>query len=163
MRYRVLSAMTTMANLLLTQDCHRPFLSDCAGNEMSGPPGQSWSWENLIYLADFLWASNQRQVSLGGGEPTLHPECVDFILYLLHRGFEVTVFTDGVVSSPRLEEFRRHLTQAPTERLTWVCNLQDPGSDPDFAASNPTTPPFSLCHGTMALTDADRPSSSRRI
>ena len=97
---------------------------------MSGLPDQSWSWENLIYLADFLWASNQRQVSLGGGEPTLHPECVDFILYLLHRGFEVTVFTDGVVSSPRLEEFRRHLTEAPTDRLIWVCNLQDPVQTP---------------------------------
>jgi hypothetical protein len=118
--------MTTMANLLLTQDCRPPLLSDCAGNGMSGTPGQSWSWENLVYLADFLWASNQRQVSFGGGEPTLHPECVDFILYLLHRGFDVTVFTAGMVSSPRLEEFRRHLTGAPTERLTWVCNLQDP-------------------------------------
>jgi hypothetical protein len=97
---------------------------------VSGPPGQSWSWENLVYLADFLWASSQRQVSFGGGEPTLHPECVDFILYLLHRGFDVTVFTDGLVSSPRLEELRRHLTGAPTARLTWMCNLQDPVATP---------------------------------
>jgi hypothetical protein len=97
---------------------------------MSGLPGRSWSWENLIYLADFLWASNQRQISLGGGEPTLDPECVDFILYLLYRGFQVTVFTHGVVSSPRLEEFRRHLLEAPTQQLTWVCNLQDPVQTP---------------------------------
>lgn len=119
-----------MANLLLTPDCHRPFLSSCAGNGLSSPLGQSWTWENLIYLADFLWASNQRQVSLGGGEPTGHPECLDFILYLLHRGFDVTVFTAGVVSSRRLEEFRRHLAGAPTQRLTWVCNLQDPVQTP---------------------------------
>ena len=94
MRYRVPSEMTTMATLLLTPDCDRPFPS-ALRRERGCPalPGQSWSWENLIYLADFLWASNQRQVSLGGGEPTLHPECVDFILYLLQRGFEVTVFT----------------------------------------------------------------------
>lgn len=120
--------MTTMATLLLTPDCDRPF--PFAGNEISTAPGRSWSWENLIYLADFLRASGQRQVSLGGGEPALHPECLDFILYLLQRGFEVTVFTAGVISAPRLEEFRRHLTGAPTERLTWVCNLRDPVQTP---------------------------------
>jgi hypothetical protein len=130
MRSRLPSEMTTMATLLLTPDCDRPFPSPFAANEVSTPPDRSWTWENLIYLGDFLWASNQRQVSLGGGEPTLHPECLDFILYLLQRGFEVTVFTDGVVSSPRLEEFRRHLTGAPPERLTWVCNLRDPVQTP---------------------------------
>ena len=79
---------------------------------MSGPTGgQSLSWENLIYLADFLRASGQRQVSLVGGEPTRHPQCVDFILYLLDRGFDVTLCTDGILSPSRLEEFRHHLTE----------------------------------------------------
>ena len=98
---------------------------------MAGPTGgQSLSWENLIYIADFLRASGQRRVSLLGGEPTLHPQCVDFILYLIDRGFDVTVFTNGILSPSRLEEFRCHLAEVPIERLDLVCNLNDPVQTP---------------------------------
>lgn len=98
---------------------------------MSGSPGDSlMSWENLIYIADFLQASGERQVSLLGGEPTLHPECVDFILYLLARNFQVMVFTNGALSPTRLEEFKRHLTKVNIERLTFTCNLNDPVQTP---------------------------------
>jgi hypothetical protein len=107
----------------------RPGLS--AGNELSGHAGgQALSWENLIYIADFLRASGQRQVSLSGREPTLHPECVDFILYLLERGFDVTVSTDGLLSPSRLEEFRLYLAGAPIARLNVVCNFHDPVQAP---------------------------------
>ena len=120
-----------MANLLLTSSCNRSRPSGFAGNETSGPTGgQLLSWENLIYMADFLWASGQRQVSLGGGEPTRHPQCVDFILYLLDRGFDVTLCTDGILSPSRLEEFRHHLAEVPIERLHLVCNLHDPVQPP---------------------------------
>ena len=108
-----------MANLLLTSPGN--FFQPCsiALTEVSGPGGgPSLSWENLIYLADFLLASGQRQVSLLDGGPTMHPQCVDFILYLLDRGFDVTLFTDGILSPSRLEEFRGHLTEAPIERFT---------------------------------------------
>ena len=120
-----------MANILLTSSCNRSRPSGFAGNETSGPTGgQSLSWENLIYIADFLRASGQRQVSLGGGEPTMHPQCVDFILYLLDRGFDVTLCTDGILSPSRLEEFRHHLAEVPIERLHLVCNLHDPVQSP---------------------------------
>jgi organic radical activating enzyme len=83
------------------------------------------SWENLIYIADFLKVSGQRHVSLPGGEPTIHPDCVDFILYLLQRDFDVTVFTNGMLSPSRLEEFEHHLAEVRTDRLNFVCNLND--------------------------------------
>jgi MoaA/NifB/PqqE/SkfB family radical SAM enzyme len=92
--------------------------------------GAFLSWENLVYVADFLMASGERHVSLLGGEPTLHPECVDYILYLLERDFEVTVFTNGILSPGRLEEFRRHLTEVYFGRLNLVCNLNDPVQTP---------------------------------
>jgi hypothetical protein len=120
-----------MANLLLTSSCNRSRPSGFAGDETSGPTGgQLLSWENLIYIADFLRASGRRQVSLLGGEPTMHPECVDFILYLLERGFDVTVATDGLLSPSRLEKFRFYLAGAPIERLNFVCNLHDPVQPP---------------------------------
>jgi hypothetical protein len=116
-----------MANLPLTSpiNCLQPCSVALTG--VSGPPGgSSLSWENLIYLADFLLSSSQRQVSLVGGEPAMHPQCVDFILYLLDRGFDVTLRTDGIMSPSRLEGFRGHLAQAPMERFKVICNLPDP-------------------------------------
>lgn len=116
-----------MANILLTTRCNRSCPYCFAKREMSGaPPDSLMTWENLIYIADFLKSSGQRSVSLLGGEPTLHPECADFILYLLERGFNVTVFTNGIVSPLRLDEFERHLVNVNVDRLTFVCNLNDP-------------------------------------
>lgn len=120
-----------MVNLLLISSGTPSRPSGLAGNETSGPTGgQLLSWENLIYVADFLRASGQWQVSLGGGEPTRHPQCVDFILYLLDRGFDVTLCTDGLLRPSRLEEFRYHLAGVPIERLHLVCNLHDPVQPP---------------------------------
>lgn len=98
---------------------------------MAEADGDSFlSWENLIYITDFLQSSGIRNVSLLGGEPTIHPECVDFILYLLERGFNLTVFTNGMLSSVRLEEFKIHLLDVPLDRLSLVCNLNDPVRTP---------------------------------
>ncbi len=88
------------------------------------------SWDNLIYIADFLKASGQRHIALLGGEPTIHPECVDFILYLFERGFDVTIFTNGMLSPARLKEFKKYLTIISPEKLSFVCNLNDPVKTP---------------------------------
>jgi len=118
-------------NVLLTTHCNRSCPYCFATREMSSGAGDSlMSWENLIYIADFFKASGQQRISLLGGEPTLHPECVDFILYLLERGFEVTVFTNGILTPSRLEEFKYHLADASIQRLTFVCNLNDPVQTP---------------------------------
>lgn len=97
---------------------------------MSAAHGETMSWENLIYIADFLSASGERHVTLLGGEPTVHAQCVDFIVYLLDRGFNVMMFTNGIVGRSRLAQFERHLGDAASERLTLVCNLNDPVHTP---------------------------------
>jgi hypothetical protein len=120
-----------MANILLTTRCNRSCPYCFAKSEMAGAaPDSRMSWENLIYVADFLERSGRQRVSLLGGEPTLHPDCVDFILHLLHRRFRVRVFTNGVLSPERLEEFRAHLASADVEQLNFVCNLNDPEQTP---------------------------------
>ncbi len=120
-----------MANILLTAPLNPTCPSGLSGNEASGASGgRSLSWENLIYIADFLRSSGRQQVSLVAGEPTMHPQVVDFILYLLDRGFEVTLVTHGSLSPSRLEEFRRHLTEIPRERLQVVCHFPDPDQTP---------------------------------
>jgi hypothetical protein len=115
-----------MANILLTTKCNRSCPYCFAENEMADSSGERLAWENLVYVADFLLANGQRNVSLLGGEPTLHPQCVDFIRYLLDRGFGVTVFSNGILSPARLGEFQRYLAAAPIDRLNIVCNLNDP-------------------------------------
>ncbi|MEE9213745.1 MAG: radical SAM protein [Thermodesulfobacteriota bacterium] len=120
-----------MANILLTTQCNRSCPYCFAKREMSDSASDNlMSWENLIYIADFLKASERWRVSLLGGEPTSHPECVDFILYLLERGFDITVFTNGMLNPSRLEEFKHYLIEVRVERLTFVCNLNDPIQTP---------------------------------
>ena len=120
-----------MANILLTMRCNRSCPYCFARDEMSGSTGDDFmSWENLIYIADFLKKSGQRHVSLLGGEPTLHPECVDFVLYLIQRDLDVTVFTNGVLAPGRLNEFRQYFADVHFNRLNFVCNLNDPVQTP---------------------------------
>lgn len=120
-----------MANLLLTTRCVRSCPYCFAKNEMAeSDPTDTVSWENIVYLADFLIQSDDRHLALLGGEPTLHPQFVDIVLYLLQRGLHVTIFTSGVMSSERLGELERHLTQISPDRIQFVCNLNNPEQTP---------------------------------
>ena len=120
-----------MANILLTNKCNRSCPYCFAKREMEESSEEDiLSWENLIYIADFLKRSGQNRVSLLGGEPTIHPQFVDFVLYLLERGFDVTVFTNGILSPTRLAECREYLTKVRLDRLSFVCNLNDPVQTP---------------------------------
>jgi Radical SAM superfamily/4Fe-4S single cluster domain len=124
-----------VANILLTTKCTRSCPYCFAEKEMrDSSHDEHMSWENLIYIADFLHACGEPRISLLGGEPTLHPDFVDYVLYLVERNFHVTVFSNGIMSPPRLEELKTHLTVVPGERLNFVCNLNNPiqtPADPD--------------------------------
>ena len=120
-----------MANIILNTRCNRSCPYCFAKREMAESASDNvMTWENLIYIADFLKNAGQERVSLLGGEPTLHDNFTDYVLYLLERGFDVTVFTNGVLSPARLKEFNRHLAEVRPERLSFVCNLNDPVQTP---------------------------------
>jgi len=93
-------------------------------------PDDVMSWEDLIYLADLFQAGRERRFPLLGGEPTLHGEFVEMVLYLLARGFEVNVFTSGVLSRKRLQEAEAGFLDIHPEKLTFICNLNDPSLTP---------------------------------
>jgi cyclic pyranopterin phosphate synthase len=88
------------------------------------------SWENLIYVVDLLQAGGEKRISLLGGEPSLHPDFDAILLYLLERKFSITVFTSGVISEKKLELMARVLKDAPEDRCSFVCNLNDPERTP---------------------------------
>lgn len=119
-----------MANLLLTTSCVRSCPYCFAKKEMDiADPKNRLSWENLIYVADFLQQAGQNHISLLGGEPTLHPEFVDMVLYLLERNFHITVFTSGVMNAARLGATQRYLRDKE-QLLSFVCNLNEPEQTP---------------------------------
>jgi pyruvate-formate lyase-activating enzyme len=119
-----------MANILLTSKCTRSCPYCFAEKEMTESSDQVMSWENLVYLADFLAAGGEKSVSLLGGEPTLHPDFVDYVLYLLERNFHVNVFTNGIMSPSRVSELKDHLGAISIDRLHFVCNLNNPRQTP---------------------------------
>lgn len=119
-----------MPNLLLTTSCVRSCPYCFAKREMDiADPKNRLSWENLIYVADFFQTSDTNHISLLGGEPTLHPEFVDMVLYLLARNFHVTVFTSGVMNAARLEAVQTYLRDKG-QWLSFVCNLNEPEQTP---------------------------------
>ncbi|MBF0564223.1 MAG: radical SAM protein [Nitrospirae bacterium] len=120
-----------MANILLTQRCTRSCPYCFAKKHMAGsPPDDILSWEDLIYLVDFLQLSGETRVQFLGGEPTLHPDFIDFCLYVLRRGMGVTVFTNGMLLPDKLSDAVRRFSGIREDRLSFVCNLNHPEHTP---------------------------------
>ena len=116
-----------MANILLTQQCVRSCPYCFAKKHMADSvPDDILTWDNLIYIADLMEHSNEMGVSLLGGEPTLHPHFVDFVLYLLERRFHVNVFTSGILGEKMFNECERFLGNVSPDRLSFVCNVNNP-------------------------------------
>jgi len=117
-----------MANILLTEKCVRSCPYCFAKQHMDNAfPDDILTWDNLIYIADFLQASGVNTMSLLGGEPFLHPEITEFILYLHSRNFHVSVFTSGIfVDNDKYELFKKKIKSIPNIRLSFICNVNDP-------------------------------------
>jgi len=115
-----------MANLLLTEKCVRACPYCFAKEYLNESKENILPWENLIYVADLFEVSNERQLALLGGEPTLHPNFVDFVLYLHERRFKVNVFTSGIMANKTLETAIKYLLKIPAENLMFTCNYNHP-------------------------------------
>ncbi len=119
-----------MTNLLLTNYCVRSCPYCFARKHLSeAAPDDQLKWEDLIYVADMQEAQD-RHLSLLGGEPTLHPQYVDMVAYLIARGFHVTTFTSGVMSDRLHEEIEELMQGIPGEQINFVCNINDPALSP---------------------------------
>lgn len=120
-----------MANVLLTETCVRSCPYCFAKQYMSDADvNDSLSWDNLIYIADFLVASGVNRISLLGGEPLLHPNIAEFILYLHKRGLFITIFTSGIMPESKFDDFCSKVTSIPDLNLAFVCNVNEPRFSP---------------------------------
>lgn len=116
-----------MPNVLLTQKCIRSCPYCFARKHMhDAPPEDILKWEDLIYIVDFFQSGGDTNLSLLGGEPFLHPDIVDYILYIISRGMHVTVFTSGVVGEKMLSEAARKHEHVDPRMLSFVVNMNNP-------------------------------------
>lgn len=120
-----------MANVLLTETCVRSCPYCFAKQYMSeADVKDSLTWDNLIYIADFLQASNMNHISLLGGEPLLHPDIAEFCKYLSQRGFIVTIFTSGIMPDAKYATFVEKFSECKDLPVRFVCNVNDPRISP---------------------------------
>lgn len=115
---------------------------------MAESNNEGLSWENLMYVADFIAASGERSISILGGEPTLHPHFVDYTLYLVERGFSVMVFTSGIMSERTLEDAAHALLPVAWDQLRFVCNINDPEQTGTTCAEQQTVERFLSAFGS---------------
>ncbi len=121
-----------MPNVLLTQKCVRSCPYCFARKHMhDAPPDDILQWEDLIYIVDFFKSGGDSNISLLGGEPLLHPDIADYILYIINRGMHVTVFTSGITTEQRLSELDIALQYVDPDDLSIVVNLNDPRHSPE--------------------------------
>ena len=70
-------------------------------------------------LMDFVSASGAGEVSLLGGEPTLHPDFPEILRMALARGFDVLVFSNGIMPASALDA----ILSAPAQHCRVMLNL----------------------------------------
>ncbi|MFP4060947.1 MAG: radical SAM/SPASM domain-containing protein [Bacteroidota bacterium] len=119
-----------MANVLLTEKCVRSCPYCFAKEHMDESDQQMLSWQDLIYIVDLHEISGDKAIALLGGEPTLHPDFVDFVLYILERNFHVNIFTSGIMGNRAIEEAAKHLSGIDPNKLSFVCNINHPDITP---------------------------------
>jgi len=109
-----------MANLAVTLRCDRScpycFASPAL---MEGRTQVDMEMELFEELLDWLKRSQVAQLRLLGGEPTLHPSCMEMIRRGVEEGFDVRLFTHGRIPSGLLYS----LTSVPPERLGVLVNV----------------------------------------
>ncbi|MEN6317844.1 MAG: hypothetical protein ABFD82_03665 [Syntrophaceae bacterium] len=79
------------------------------------------SIKNFKKAVNYLKRNGERHVGIIGGEPTRHPRFLDLIEYVVGKGFNVLLFTNGIMN----REISRRLALYNSEKLTILLNLND--------------------------------------
>lgn len=115
-----------MPNLLLTRKCVRRCPYCFADQYMSEASGGFVSWGDYVHVLDFYERSDVKMVSMLGGEPTLHPDVAPMAEYALQRGFDVRMFTSGVVNKEKREAIKAVWEAHPDRSYHFIVNVNEP-------------------------------------
>lgn len=112
-----------MSNISLTSVCNRNCPYCFTLSVYSGAGNESGHMPLSLFdrVLDYLERSNINQVSLLGGEPTLHPEFSLIVDRALDRGFDLLVFSNGLMPRKSIE----CLEEIVPEKLTVLLNATD--------------------------------------
>ncbi|MBU0730130.1 MAG: radical SAM protein [Proteobacteria bacterium] len=118
-----------MANIFITNYCPRKcsfcFAKTRIGKSSRESSSNFMTRENLRKVMDFLELSNEKQLRLLGGEPTLHPEFLSIVDEAIGRGFRVHIFTNGMMPRKVADGLAEH----DPEKISFLCNVSPQAKD----------------------------------
>lgn len=107
----------------------------------------------LIRKIDDLISHGITDVTLSGGEPTLHPRLIDIIRYLQERHVEVTLLSNGELFQN--EQFRTHfLSRVDLQHFKLITTIHSHLADEHDSANNTPGSFVRSIEGLKALEDA---------
>jgi MoaA/NifB/PqqE/SkfB family radical SAM enzyme len=111
-------------NLIITDVCNRNCPYCFAESKLKRETGKEKyiSMENFQAYLDFLEKSGEKKLKILGGEPTLHPQFTLMVDTSLERGFEITIFTNGLWKPEVLDYFKKGIPP----NIEFVFNLNEP-------------------------------------
>jgi sulfatase maturation enzyme AslB (radical SAM superfamily) len=114
-----------MANLSITNVCNRKCVY-CFANDTRNEFGKTLMDDETFEKAlEYLRRSDIKQTRLLGGEPTLHPEFIQFIKRALEQDFGISLFTNGLMT----EEVSAFLQTIPEGKLSILLNTIHPSEN----------------------------------
>ncbi len=114
-----------MPNILLTTTCNRRCPYCFAVDAMAEFEKQKIDFNDLVGYADMIVSSGRLYTGVLGGEPTLHPEFADMVLYLVARGIQVNVFTNGICSDKLMDEIAQRFPGRSNVQFTVNVNFPE--------------------------------------
>jgi radical SAM protein with 4Fe4S-binding SPASM domain len=111
-----------MANLSITNVCNKKCVY-CFASDTRKEFGQTYMDRGTFLVAlEYVRRSGIKEARILGGEPTLHPEFIEFVDVALNQGLDIMLFTNGLMPVKVLE----HLESVPKERLAILLNTIHP-------------------------------------
>jgi len=113
-----------MANLILTTKCQRKCSYCFAQDDKNN--GKELTWQNFLKAAKFV-ATGPKIINILGGEPTLHEKFIPILEYLIINGFQIQVFTNGMLETELLTKLVKSLdTVIPNkDQLFFAININE--------------------------------------
>jgi len=113
-------------NLLITTVCNRKCRFCFAKSRMDDKQSVPFmSREMIIDVMDMLEKEGGHQLRLLGGEPTLHPEFPEIINTAIERGFDILLFSNGMMPDAAVDAIERH----PVDKVSILCNISPQADD----------------------------------
>jgi len=115
-----------MPNIIFNSYCNRNCIYCFAKKKNEGPYKQL-SLDNLVIICDFLVQSHIKNVTVLGGEPTLHPEFTLFLQYIISRGFNITVFSNGMIKAGVIDGIKEIIDEWELDfnKLRFIVNVNE--------------------------------------